>query len=38
MTSTLGAELAQRGVAPDCVQTIELVRDVRCAHSPAMGW
>ncbi|MEU4791245.1 helix-turn-helix domain-containing protein [Micromonospora tulbaghiae] len=28
MTSLLGAELAQRGVAPDCIQTIELVRDV----------
>jgi DNA-binding HxlR family transcriptional regulator len=28
MTSLLGTELAQRGVAPDCVQTIELVRDV----------
>lgn len=28
MTSTLGAELAHRGVTPDCVQTIELVRDV----------
>jgi DNA-binding HxlR family transcriptional regulator len=24
----LGTELAQRGVAPDCAQTIELVRDV----------
>jgi DNA-binding HxlR family transcriptional regulator len=28
MTSFLGTELAHRGVAPDCVQTIELVRDV----------
>ena len=28
MASVLGAELAQRGIAPDCVQTIELVRDV----------
>ncbi|MGW0435703.1 winged helix-turn-helix transcriptional regulator [Micromonospora sp. NPDC003197] len=28
MTGSLGTELAQRGVAPDCVQTIELVRDV----------
>ena len=28
MTSFLATELAQRGVAPDCVQTIELVRDV----------
>jgi DNA-binding HxlR family transcriptional regulator len=28
MTSLLGTELAQRGVAPDCIQTIELVRDV----------
>lgn len=28
MPNSLGAELAQRGVAPDCVQTIELVRDV----------
>ncbi|MDO3700285.1 helix-turn-helix domain-containing protein [Micromonospora sp. C28SCA-DRY-2] len=28
MTSSLATELAQRGVAPDCVQTIELVRDV----------
>ncbi|MBQ1023885.1 helix-turn-helix domain-containing protein [Micromonospora sp. C95] len=28
MTSSLGAGLARRGVAPDCVQTIELVRDV----------
>ena len=28
MTSLLGPELAQRGVAPDCIQTIELVRDV----------
>ncbi|MFC7544959.1 winged helix-turn-helix transcriptional regulator [Plantactinospora sp. GCM10030261] len=28
MTRLLGAELAQRGVAPDCIQTIELVRDV----------
>ncbi|MEG3632611.1 winged helix-turn-helix transcriptional regulator [Micromonospora palythoicola] len=28
MTSSLGAELAQRGVAPNCVRTIELVRDV----------
>jgi DNA-binding HxlR family transcriptional regulator len=28
MTGFLGTELVQRGVAPDCVQTIELVRDV----------
>ncbi|MEH1058538.1 helix-turn-helix domain-containing protein [Micromonospora sp. CPCC 206171] len=28
MTSLRGAGLAERGVAPDCVQTIELVRDV----------
>lgn len=28
MTSLLGTELAERGVAPDCIQTIELVRDV----------
>ncbi|MEU6072845.1 helix-turn-helix domain-containing protein [Micromonospora sp. NPDC047074] len=28
MTSALGIELARRGVAPDCVQTIELARDV----------
>ena len=28
MTSNLGAELGRRGVAPDCIQTIELVRDV----------
>lgn len=28
MTSFLGTELARRGVAPDCVETIELVRDV----------
>ncbi|MBQ1049685.1 helix-turn-helix transcriptional regulator [Micromonospora sp. C51] len=28
MRSSLAAELAQRGVAPDCVRTIELVRDV----------
>ncbi|MGC4803837.1 winged helix-turn-helix transcriptional regulator [Micromonospora sp. DT233] len=28
MTSFRGTELAQRGVAPDCVQTIELVRDI----------
>jgi DNA-binding HxlR family transcriptional regulator len=28
VTSFLGTELAQRGVAPDCAQTIELVRDV----------
>lgn len=28
MTSLLGAELAQRGVAPDCIQTIELARDL----------
>lgn len=28
MTGFPGTELVQRGVAPDCVQTIELVRDV----------
>jgi DNA-binding HxlR family transcriptional regulator len=28
MTSFLGTELAHSGVAPDCIQTIELVRDV----------
>ncbi|HYN96255.1 MAG TPA: helix-turn-helix domain-containing protein [Pilimelia sp.] len=28
MPSGLGSELARRGVAPDCVQTIEVVRDV----------
>lgn len=28
MTRRLGTELAQRGVAPDCIQTIELARDV----------
>ncbi|MFK3978802.1 winged helix-turn-helix transcriptional regulator [Micromonospora sp. NPDC050397] len=28
MANFPGAELAQRGVAPDCVRTIELVRDV----------
>ncbi|MFD2768009.1 winged helix-turn-helix transcriptional regulator [Micromonospora eburnea] len=28
MTSFPGTELAKRGGAPDCVQTIELVRDV----------
>ncbi|MFF5216732.1 winged helix-turn-helix transcriptional regulator [Micromonospora sp. NPDC000442] len=28
MTRFRGAELAQRGITPDCVQTIELVRDV----------
>jgi DNA-binding HxlR family transcriptional regulator len=28
MTSLFGAELAQRGIPPECVRTIELVRDV----------
>ncbi|GAA2697342.1 winged helix-turn-helix transcriptional regulator [Actinoplanes palleronii] len=28
MAISWGADLAQRGIAPDCVQTIELVRDV----------
>jgi DNA-binding HxlR family transcriptional regulator len=28
MTSFLGTELAHSGVPPDCIQTIELVRDV----------
>ncbi|RSM55834.1 transcriptional regulator [Actinoplanes sp. ATCC 53533] len=28
MTGSLGSELARRGVAPDCVRTIEVVRDV----------
>ncbi|MDG4795852.1 helix-turn-helix domain-containing protein [Micromonospora sp. WMMD1082] len=28
MTPLLGTELAERGVAPDCIQTIELARDV----------
>jgi DNA-binding HxlR family transcriptional regulator len=28
LTGSLGTDLARRGVAPDCIQTIELVRDV----------
>ena len=28
MANLLGTELARRGIAPDCIQTIELVRDV----------
>ncbi|AGL15913.1 helix-turn-helix domain-containing protein [Actinoplanes sp. N902-109] len=28
MANLLGTELAERGIAPDCIQTIELVRDL----------